>query len=174
MASINFNQFKQGEQSNLTGVTYVDLHLDLRESIRPDNVTATKSIKSNNVRISRDEEAIKNSLINLFNTKPGQRFLVPEFGIRIEQFLFEPITELSAGTLGRVLLNAIERWEPRVTVDNITVDGRPDDLEYRIMINLIIPDLKIKTTLTGVFADNGFREITSEVVTQNVFGPRPR
>jgi len=56
--------------------TYKDLHLDFSPDSRYD-VVSNITINKNDITVDYDEQAIKNSLKNLFSTRPGQRFLFP-------------------------------------------------------------------------------------------------
>jgi len=103
------------------------------------------------VRVDYDESAIRNSLKNLFNTKPGQRFLFPLYGLDLNQFLFEAVTEENGQSIGEKIVTSIEKYEPRVTLIKCNVVAKPDDNEYDITIIVSIPifntTASINTTL---------------------------
>jgi phage baseplate assembly protein W len=119
MASLNFNNFRNvfKEERNFT---YNDLYLDLEQEIilLNDNRDAPSG---KDLRMSLDEHAIKNSIVNIFNTTPGERFLIPEFGINLRRFLFEPVSDGVARTIGDTILYGLERWEPRIRVDKVNI-----------------------------------------------------
>jgi phage baseplate assembly protein W len=77
-------------------------------------------------------DAIHNSLTNIFETFQGRRRMLPEFALPIYGILFEPVDEITSYRLGEMILQAVERWEPRIQVDNVEVLARPDQNEYRI------------------------------------------
>lgn len=161
MGSIVFNDLKRSvNTSSSKPYVYVDLMLDL-QSNRINNDIIGPSNPPRDIAASYDEFAIKNSLINIFNTIPGQRFLVPLFGNDLRYYLFKPVTESVADDIGNSILRSIRLWEPRVTVERVYVLAKPDQHEYEITIYIIIPKLKIKTNLTGVLSRGGFREINS-------------
>lgn len=101
------------------------------------------------VRASFDLEAIRNSLQNLFATSPGQRFLFPEYGLNLRQFLFSPITEANGNVLGNKINIVISTWEPRVRVKNVQVNLDPDNNQYIINIIIDIPSLNLTTTINS-------------------------
>ena len=119
---------------------YKDLTLDigLRKLTSPGFSTSTKS---NDIDVSFDLAAIKNSLTKLFNTLPGQRFLFPEYGLDIYQFLFEPITVTNADLIGNAILRKIRTYETRVNVLKVNVEADPDNSTYNITIIIDIPIL---------------------------------
>jgi len=94
---------------------------------------------------SFDLAAIGNSLTNLFNTLPGQRFLFPEYGLDFRQFLFSPITVENGELIGRKIYNGIKTYESRVNPLQIKVKANEDENQYNITIFLQIPVLNIST-----------------------------
>lgn len=159
--------------------TYVDLNLDVEESTI--DVTTGLNTSRRDIKVSYDEEAIKNSLKNIFNTRPGERFLIPTFGCNLWGYLFQPVTQMVAKQIGNTILDAIEKWEPRVNVENITVVGRPfgtiaskdrgnfdiktalpnTENEYSVTVLVSIPALRRRTKLEGILTEGGFAEIQS-------------
>lgn len=110
-----------------------------------------KTIPGVDLAASFDLKAIVNSLQNLFNTLPGQRFLFPEYGLDLYQFLFEPITTTNAEFIGNIMLNSIQTFEPRVKVEKIRVLADPDNYQYEITIIISVPTLKITTNTDFMF-----------------------
>ena len=161
MGSLKLTRKSSTAQDNgHDGYTFVDEHFDLAKN-EPIYDYRSASMPARDLEFSYDEDAIKNSLMNIFRTVPGQRFLLPEFGCNLAAFLFQPITDLQGEVIGRTIYRAIELWEPRVNIDNITVVGKPDQNQYDITIQVSIPRLKKRTNLTGVLSENGFNEVTS-------------
>lgn len=164
MGSVNLTSLKKKRNSlSSKPYTYVDLSLDLEPNIINYELSKLGDNYTENyrdIKVSYDEFAIRNSLINIFNTIPGQRILLPLFGCNLIGYVFKPVTELIGRQIGSEILRAIELWEPRVDVNNINVVGDPDIHQYDIEISLTIPLLKIKTNLTGVLSREGFREST--------------
>ena len=125
---------------------YTDLHLDFSTS-DVYNTALGYAIKGNDIKADYDENAIKNSLRNLFNTKPGQRFLFPLYGLDLNQFLFEAITPINAQLIGEKIVTSIEKFETRVTVVNVNVVADPENNLYEIDIVVQIPIFNTTTTL---------------------------
>jgi phage baseplate assembly protein W len=127
---------------------YKDLALDLSQTkIQAPGVKIP--IPGTDIQASFDYAAIRNSLQNLFNTIPGQRFLFPEYGSDLYQYLFLPITESTGQVIGERILRSIEKFEPRVRVENINVVADPDNNTYYITLALNIPALQVPLTLEG-------------------------
>jgi len=180
MGSIVLSKLKNTKKSDI-GYTYTDIHLDIAEQLYTKN--GNKLPHGKDIRVSYDEEAIKNSIVNIFNTSPGERFLIPEFGSNLKTYLFQPVTKFTADILGNQVLDSIQRWEPRVLVDYVNVIGRPtgavitkdlgnfsqaiqkylktpiQENEYIINVIIVIPALKKKTDLEGILSTGGFTEL---------------
>lgn len=154
MATINFNSFKS--QPNVKkGYKYADLHLDLVQQAIPSNFP-TSGIIGKDIALDYDLSAIYNSLTNLFNTLPGQRVLLPNYGLNLLQYVFLPISKEYGRLIGDEIINAIEKWEPRVFVERVDVVARPDDNEYDISIALYLPAFKEYTKFAGTINNKGF------------------
>jgi len=72
-------------------------------------------------------------------TAPGERLMRPEFGCRIWDLLFEPVTANLLGLVDRAVRDALAQWEPRIEVLDVTPRQDDDDpglvlidLTYRV------------------------------------------
>jgi len=171
MASIKLNNLSKAKTKSTSGpsYTYIDLYLDLQYDKIPNVINANQNKSVDNdrdLRIAPDEYAIKNSLINLFNTHPGQRILLPEYGCNLNRYVFQPCTTITANTLGVEIEQTIIRWEPRVELTKINVLADPANNQFIVEINVVVPSLNFKgVNLAGVVTNEGFREAnTSEYI----------
>jgi len=64
-----------------------------------------------------DEQAVYQAIDLLFETAQHQRFFHPEIYADLASLLFEPMTADTEFLLFTALINAIERFEPRVVID---------------------------------------------------------
>lgn len=128
---------------------FKDLHLDFAKEYNFDQTSHTK-IDANDIQVDFDLKAITNSLKNLFNTKPGQRFLFPKYGLDLNQFLFEPITKVNARDIGEKIVRSVREFEPRVVVQNCNVTPLYDDNEYDIDLTMLFPTFNTSFTLNGL------------------------
>ena len=85
-----------------------------------------------------DEEAIKQSIRNIFYTMPGSRRRLPEFAFNLYYQLFEPVDEITAREIGENLLGAIQRWDNRIIVEDLLVKPDPDKNTYYVRLTLKI------------------------------------
>ena len=126
------DQFKQKQ------FAFKDLHLDFGKTSIYNPVLRTR-IDGNDVNVDFDESAIRNSLKNLFNTRPGQRFLFPLYGLDLYQYLFETVSQENGQLIGERIVTSVENFEPRVRVQTCNVVAKPDDNEYEITLIVSIP-----------------------------------
>lgn len=132
--------------------TYTDLHLDLKMSVAVG--TKLRSGVSNDIKVSFDEDAIANSIFNCINTKPNEKVLDPNFGMNLDQFLFEPLSETNGDYIGRYILNRLSNLEPRINISKVLVNVLFDENLYRISIFYDIPSLNKKTSTDIVLKSN--------------------
>jgi phage baseplate assembly protein W len=144
------------------GFTYTDIKLDMKigdllTNMPTDQINSTADIQS-----LVDEEAIKQSVSNIFNTVPGQKLLNPYLGLDLKNFLFSPINEFTAKQIADTILTGLVDQEPRIGVENIGVEGVISEETYYIRFTLIFPSLKNKeVNVSGKLTSSGF-QLTSE------------
>jgi len=149
MATVNLNSlFKKPVNPN-SAIKYVyqDFNVMSMETLYTNNIGA-KKVKTD-LNVSYDMQAVKNSIANLLSTKKSEKILSPEYGLRLEDYLFEPITETTATAIANEILNAISIFEPRVQVVELQVIPYPDQYQYVINLALRVPTLKQSLSLQG-------------------------
>ena len=102
------------------------------------NITFKKHPVTNDVVVSKDASAIKQAIVNLLLTNKGERLMNPEYGSDIRRYLFEP---LDYGTSQQIVGNiesTIERYEPRISVSNISARPNLDDNGFDIQMTYVI------------------------------------
>lgn len=129
---------------------YKDLTLDLTTT-KIDSPGITLPVPGSDIKASFDLAAINNSLSNLFNTLPGQRFLFPEYGLDLHRFLFEPVTSENGELIGDAVYNAVTTYEPRVAVKNVKIGVDADNNQYYITVIIELPILNLIEDLDFVF-----------------------
>src|SRR3712207_5036008 len=58
----------------------------------------------------------------ILSTAPGERPMRPEFGCALNDFVFAPANSATASRIINEVRAALNRWEPRIVVDDIRVD----------------------------------------------------
>jgi len=140
--------------------SYADLKLDIDLNSHVPSTPVGIGKNPVDFKLSYDENAIFNSIRNIFNTKKGQKILNPIFGLDLEVFLFDNISRENADIIGKTIYEELPIYEPRITVDSVNVIARPDDNEYEISITIIIPLLDNKAaSATGILTEGTFNYI---------------
>lgn len=83
-----------------------------------------------------DERLIKNDLIQLLLTSPGDRIMFPEYGTPLRKFIFEPGDNFALGNLRQGILVAINRFESRVLVIDLNFDPDLNNNTLNIRIDM--------------------------------------
>ena len=135
---------------------YADLHLDLLTKYNiNDQLNSNGEI--NDIKVDYEFEAIRNGLVNLFSTSPGQKLLEPEFGLDFRKYVFEMLTREMATDLRGTIYKQVRRYEPRVTLTDVRIVIYEDDSEMDIDIYFDVPSLNINNaTIFGALNKNGF------------------
>jgi phage baseplate assembly protein W len=88
------------------------------------------------IKLTDSAEDIDRSIQIVLLTAPGERLMRPQFGCRIWDLLFEPITPNLLGLIAEAVRSALAQWEPRIEVDDVQPAGdEDDDGLVRIMIS---------------------------------------
>lgn len=90
-----------------------------------------------------DVATIFQSISNILNTRVGQRLFNPEFGNRIEDILFRQMTAESATLLKREIVNTIQRFEDRVSLNPAASKVDPDYIQQKYSVVLVFEILGI-------------------------------
>jgi phage baseplate assembly protein W len=72
--------------------------------------------------LTRGEEDIEQAIGLVLGTAPGERPMRPEFGCAIHDVVFEAIDAATVGRIEVAIREALDRWEPRITVQSIDFD----------------------------------------------------
>ena len=100
---------------------------------------------------SNGPSRIQQSIWIIVSTSLGERVMRPKFGAGAADFVFEPNSPSKRAALAGKIQNALTAWEPRITVDSVTVSDSPDErglalasISYRIrttneLFNMVYP-----------------------------------
>jgi phage baseplate assembly protein W len=83
-----------------------------------------------------EHQAIRQSIYVIIHTVPGERVMRPEFGCEIHSLIFAPANHQTAAVAERYVREALERWEPRITLEQVEVT--PGAMDHgELFINLV-------------------------------------
>jgi phage baseplate assembly protein W len=72
-------------------------------------------------RTQSDLATIKSDLLILLLTNPGERVFLPDFGTPLKRLIFEQNDAVLEQEAKNIIINSINKWEPRITVESIEV-----------------------------------------------------
>lgn len=79
------------------------------------------------LRLTEGAQDLDRSIRIVLATAPGERVMRPQFGCRIWEMLFEPVTPNLLGLMAQAVREAVAQWEPRVHVEDVEVVPDPAD-----------------------------------------------
>ena len=106
--------------------------------------SAPSVFKSN--YLTRD--AIKYNLINFYSTKRGERVMNPLFGSRLQNLVFNNITEITDDSIRAIITDETNNYFPFVTLADINIQKQEDNNQYIITITYQIANFGINDTIT--------------------------
>lgn len=96
------------------------------------------------------EEDIRQAILIILDTDPGERVMRPDFGAGLQALVFEPINTHTLALARHRVEQALILWEPRIDNVTVKVDAQPSlgrmniDIRYRVrttntFYNLVYP-----------------------------------
>jgi phage baseplate assembly protein W len=112
--------------------------MPVSKSFKDISPTFDKNFVTNDIIVTKDFAAIKNSIKNLLLTAPGERFFNPNIGSRISRLLFEPVDPFTANSLQTEIIETIEKFEPRVSLNEVSVVTTSDEQGYDVTVDFTV------------------------------------
>lgn len=74
---------------------------------------------------TREDASIRETMLNILLTRPGERLQRPNFGGGLLNFIHQPNNETTRHLIASVVRKSLEQWEPRVEIDEVQVRMSP-------------------------------------------------
>ena len=103
---------------------------------------------TNDVALSYDEQAVIRSVRNLLLTGFYERPFQPNLGSNLNKLLFEPADQLTLNLIESEVRDVISNFEPRVTVNTISVTVSPDENSFNLSMTFFVGNNTRATTVT--------------------------
>jgi phage baseplate assembly protein W len=101
-------------------------------------------------------EAVRQSLLLLLTTVPGERVMRPAYGCQLHRILFWPNDDTTAGLAIHYVRQAVERFEPRIDIIRVDAErseGRSERLDvvlaYRVRATGAVDEVSVAVDLHG-------------------------
>ena len=94
------------------------------------------------VATSHLDDLVRESILIILGTAPGERVMRPYFGCEIHDLLFAPNNINTAGLAAHYVVEALQKWEPRI--EHVAADANPSadepnklliDIRYRVPLD---------------------------------------
>jgi uncharacterized protein len=125
----------------ITTTTHTFKDIDLSFAMNP----TTKDIG-----VKTNQNAVKNAVRNLVL---GNNFEVPfhpEQGCQAAAMLFELATPITAEIIRTTVIQVLEKYEPRIQLNDVTVSISPDEHVYNVNIFFMVIGYTTPTTVSIV------------------------
>lgn len=100
-----------------------------------------------------DDKLIRNDILQLLMTVPGERVHRPNWGVNLRSFVFEQLTEADISSLRLEILEKIAVYETRINV--LSLGLIPDEDNAGLVVQLVfslVSDPRKKINVTKFFA----------------------
>jgi|TARA_B110000259_G_C13832095_1_gene329088 phage baseplate assembly protein W len=101
----------------------------------------TRNPVTNDILRIEDVDAVKRSVRNLVQTNFYERPFHPELGCGIRGLLFENYSPIIGIFLKRKIAEVINRYEPRVSLVNVTLDDDPDRNRLKVSLYFYVQNI---------------------------------
>lgn len=98
---------------------------DLKVNFKPHPITG-------DLQVTKEDAAIKQSIVNLLLTVPGERPFQPDLGSQLSRLLFEPLDFGVAALIKNEINDTVRKYEPRVQVRRLTVEPNYDENAFDV------------------------------------------
>lgn len=141
-------------------ILYKDIKFDLTD-INISGIIEENAINSNisskDIESSINENAVLNSLRNWFRTTQYSRLLNPELKMDLRKYLFEGVNQYTAYFLGLDIMQKLPYFEPRIVIDDCTIQIDIDNNQFIIELIISIPSLNNKIiNLKEILSSSGY------------------
>lgn len=100
------------------------------------------------------DEAVRQAIIMLLTTQPGERLMRPDYGSHLHRLAFAPNDQTTAGLAIHYVRSALARWEPRVEIVDLDAAADPVEperlviyLQYRVRASLVTDTIELTVSL---------------------------
>lgn len=91
------------------------------------------------ITLIEGDEVVKQALLMLLSTRPGERIMRPDYGCPLHLLLFSPNDETTAGLAIHYVRQAIARYEPRIEIITLDATYNPQQpSELRIQLDYCV------------------------------------
>jgi phage baseplate assembly protein W len=94
-----------------------------------------------------DLDLARQDLLNHFNTRKGERIMLPTFGSIVWEMLFEPLDDYTIGLIDADVRSIIKN-DPRWELQSVAISEGPNALNIEIVVTYVPTNEVVKLHLT--------------------------
>jgi phage baseplate assembly protein W len=121
------------KQAQISGWKFI--HPDVEQIVgteRKQVSTGLALTSRTSIDLVSDDDAVRQSVLMLLSTRPGERLMHPDYGCNLQQLVFSPNNDTTAGIAIYLVRTALKQWEPRIDIH--ALDAYPDPLNPAVLI----------------------------------------
>ncbi len=103
------------------------------------------------LQFSHSYRSLEESIAIILGTRLGERVYRPDFGSRLHELVFAPLNDETLLLAQIYAREAIQKWEPRVTVESVSASPTPDAASLNITLNYRINNSQQRRSLVYPF-----------------------
>jgi phage baseplate assembly protein W len=103
---------------------------------------------------SEGETNIREAIQIILRTQQRERLNLPQFGAGLQRYLFEPNTVATRFQIQDRITKALQLWEPRISLTDVSVEQDPADpqaaiasIEYKLVATQVKERLNVSVQL---------------------------
>lgn len=81
------------------------------------------------------QEEVKSNIIFLLTTRVGERYMLPRYGTRLMEMIFDPNDAISAEDIKRDLQDAVDNYLPNVRIDKLEIINDSEEEPYKVTVS---------------------------------------
>ena len=85
-------------------------------------------VETGQVATTAYDEDVRQAILLIVGTNPGERVMRPDFGAGLSAFVFEPLNPSTMEALRQRVLEALVDWEPRIDVESVSATADVGDV----------------------------------------------
>jgi phage baseplate assembly protein W len=80
---------------------------------------------------------VRQSILLILDTEPGERVMRPEFGCGLGRFVMEPNSPGTRAAMAREVEGSLRQWEPRIDVQSVEVTPTDDPAVVLVSVGYV-------------------------------------
>ncbi len=113
------------------------IHPDFDNS---DSAIGIQTAANGKIAMVSDRASIRQSILLLISTIPGERVMRPKYGCNLQQLAFMPNDATTHGLAIHYVRTALEQWEARIDIQHLDADS---NIDYPNTMDIIL-DYKVR------------------------------